>query len=119
MAADPAVLYPAALEPSGRAVTSEGMTTGMITTTDRYHANDRVEIFDPQLQRAIPGTVLAATVTTVLVSLDDRMVSVAVDPADSFRIHPLRPAPIVRRHCGRREPVLTSSSSVAPNSPVL
>jgi hypothetical protein len=42
----------------------------------------RVEWFDPELSRLIPGLVLSATATCVLVSLDDRMCPVAVHPAD-------------------------------------
>lgn len=55
----------------------------------RYHATDRVQVFDPALQRHIAGTVVTATVGCVLVSLDDRMVPLAVDPADHFRIQPI------------------------------
>ena len=55
----------------------------------RYHVDQRVEVFDPDLQRDIPGFVTAVTVTCVLVSLDDRMVPVVVDPANTNQIRPL------------------------------
>jgi hypothetical protein len=41
------------------------------------------------VQRLVPGFVTAATPNRVLVSLDDRMVPVAVDPANRFLIQPL------------------------------
>lgn len=58
----------------------------------RYQVDDRVLVFDPALRRDVPGWVTATTVTAVLVSLDDRMVPVKVDPADSNRIRRLWPA---------------------------
>lgn len=38
---------------------------------------------------AVPGIVTAATISCVHVALDDRMVTVAVDPADRFIIQPI------------------------------
>lgn len=58
----------------------------------RYHAEQRVHVFDPKLQHDVPGTVLACTHSTALVALDDRMVPVTVDPTDRHRIHPLEVA---------------------------
>jgi hypothetical protein len=58
-----------------------------------YHVDDRVNWFDPEKQRLIPGTVLFATPRRVLVSLDDRMVPVAAHPADLFPIHPIEAVP--------------------------
>ena len=55
----------------------------------RFHADDRVEVFDPIKQVYVPGTVTGTTVTAVLVSLDDRMVGEMVDPYDTFKIRPL------------------------------
>jgi hypothetical protein len=54
-----------------------------------YQPAQRVQVFDPQLQRHIEGDVLTATTSCVRVSLDDRMVPVNVDPADRFRIQAL------------------------------
>ena len=64
----------------------------------RYHFDQRVEVFAPDRQRYIPGTVIAVnvTVTCVRVSLDDRMVPVDVDPSNRFRIRPI-PTRIQRR----------------------
>lgn len=56
---------------------------------NRYHADDRVQVFCPELQRPVPGWVITATTSVVLVALDDRMVPVTVHPADTFRIQPL------------------------------
>ena len=55
----------------------------------RYQRDQRVAVFDPRLQRDVPGTVLACSVTTALVALDDRMRYVTVDPANSLAIQPL------------------------------
>jgi hypothetical protein len=54
-----------------------------------YQPAQRVQVFDPHLQRYIEGDVLTATTGCVRVSLDDRMVPINVDPADHFRIQPL------------------------------
>ena len=51
-----------------------------------YQPAERVQVFDPQLQRYIEGDVLTATTSCVRVSLDDRMVPINIDPADHFRI---------------------------------
>jgi hypothetical protein len=58
-----------------------------------YHLDDRVQVFDPALQHLVPGTVLTATTGCVLVSLDDRMVPLAVDPADHFAIQRVEAMP--------------------------
>jgi hypothetical protein len=58
----------------------------------RYHAGEPVQVFDPQLQHDVPGVVVTATSSCVLVSLNDRMCPVVVDPADHFRIHPIEAA---------------------------
>ena len=55
----------------------------------RYQIDDRVLVFMTDVQRLVPGFVTAATPNRVLVSLDDRMVPVAVDPANRFLIQPL------------------------------
>jgi hypothetical protein len=54
-----------------------------------YLIDQRVEVFMADVQRHVPGFVTAATTACVLVSLDDRMVPVAVDPADRHRIQPI------------------------------
>jgi len=54
-----------------------------------YQPAQRVQVFDPRLQRYIEGGVLTATTSCVRVSLDDRMVPINVDPADHFCIQPL------------------------------
>ena len=54
-----------------------------------YQPAQRVQVFDPRLQRYIEGGVLTATTSCVRVSLDDRMVPINVDPADHFSIQPL------------------------------
>jgi hypothetical protein len=54
-----------------------------------YFVDQRVAVFDPLLQHDVPGFVTASIPGRVLVSLDDRMCPVAVDPADHFRIHPI------------------------------
>jgi hypothetical protein len=54
-----------------------------------YTAKQRVEVFMPDVQRLVPGDVVEAAPGCVRVSLDDRMVPVAVDPADRFRIQPI------------------------------
>jgi hypothetical protein len=54
-----------------------------------YQPDQRVQVFDSQLQRYIKGDILTATTSCVRVSLDDRMVPINVDPADHFRIQPL------------------------------
>ena len=54
-----------------------------------YRAAQRVRVYDPKLQRHVDGDVLTATSGCVLVSLDDRMCPITVDPADRFRISPL------------------------------
>jgi hypothetical protein len=53
---------------------------------NRFQRDQRVTVFDPLLQHLVAGTVLTATTGCVLVALDDRMVPLAVDPADHFRI---------------------------------
>lgn len=58
-------------------------------TTRSYPEDERVQVFMPDVQRLVAGDVLDATTSRVLVSLDDRMPCIAVDPADSFRIQPL------------------------------
>lgn len=55
----------------------------------RYHVDDRVQVFCPELQRLVPGWVITTTVGCVLVALDDRMIPVTVHPADTYRIQPL------------------------------
>ena len=54
-----------------------------------YQAADRVQVFMADVQRTVPGTVTAATTSCVHVALDDRMVPVAVDPANRFLIQPV------------------------------
>ncbi|OZM80666.1 hypothetical protein [Pseudonocardia sp. MH-G8] len=58
-----------------------------------FQPAQRVQVFDPQLQRYIEGGVLTATTRCVRVSLDDRMVPIDIDPADHFRIQPLEVPP--------------------------
>jgi hypothetical protein len=53
-----------------------------------YLIDQRVQVFMADVQRHVPGFVTAATTSRVLVSLDDRMCPVAVDPADRNRIQP-------------------------------
>jgi hypothetical protein len=48
-----------------------------------------VLVFMADVQRLVPGLVLSATTSCVLVSLDDRMVPVSADPADHHRIQPV------------------------------
>jgi hypothetical protein len=55
-----------------------------------YFVDQRVAVFDPLLQHDVPGFVTASAPGCVLVSLDDRMVPVAVDPADHHRIQPIQ-----------------------------
>lgn len=55
----------------------------------RYRADQRVQVFDPELLHTVNGTVLTASTSCVVVSLDDRMHPLAVDPADHFRIQPI------------------------------
>lgn len=54
-----------------------------------YLVDDRVQVFMADVQRHVPGFVTATTTGCVLVSLDDRMCPVAVDPADRHRIQPM------------------------------
>lgn len=58
-----------------------------------YQPKQRVAVFMPDVQRLVVGDVLDATTGCVRVSLDDRMVPVNVDPADSHRIQPLQAVP--------------------------
>jgi len=53
-----------------------------------YRIDERVVVFMADVQRYVPGFVTATTDSCVLVSLDDRMVPVVVDPADHFAIQP-------------------------------
>lgn len=47
-----------------------------------YETGDRVELFDTHRQAWMPGDVTGANPWTVLVALDDRMISETADPGD-------------------------------------
>jgi len=53
-----------------------------------FHVDQRVAVFDPEQERYVLGWVTAVSDWRVLVSLDDRMVPVLVDPANSLAIIP-------------------------------
>jgi len=59
----------------------------------RYEIDERVAVFDPEQERYVLGFVTAATEWQVLVSLDDRMVPVIADPANSLAIVPAAAGP--------------------------
>ena len=53
-----------------------------------YRIDQAVVVFMADVQRYVPGFVTAATSSCVLVSLDDRMIPVVVDPANTLAISP-------------------------------
>ena len=53
-----------------------------------YQIDQRVVVFMADVRRYVHGFVTATTDSCVLVSLDDRMIPVRVDPANTLAISP-------------------------------